>query len=56
MIGEMKVLQNDFFMDHNELQSSLRVVMLDCPTFLGAERDAGGQATPDFENSTVQSD
>ena len=56
-MSEMKVLQNDFFMDRNELQSSVRAVMLDYPASPGAERAAGkGQVTPESEHPTVQSD
>lgn len=56
-MSEVKVLQNDFFMDRNELQSSVRAVMLDYPASPGVERDAGkGQATPESEHPTVQSD
>ena len=54
-MSEMKILQNDFFMDRDELQSSVRAVMLDCPAFRRGTRRRG-QATPESEHPTVQSD
>ena len=44
-MSEMKILQNDFFMDRDELQSSVRAVMLDRLASPGAERAAGGAGT-----------
>ena len=53
-MGETKILQDDFFMDRNELQASVRAVMLDRPVPQARNEPPGVQATPESVHPTVQ--